>query len=142
MTVPTRYCLGFVFSPDRGRVLLIRKRRPAWQAGRLNGIGGHCLDTESMDQTMRREAGEEAGIGWLHWAQNGFLNGERFTIGIFYAVLHGHFPTVSPTDEELVVVNTAKIDAADTVAHVAAIVDHIVDASRRGVLPAWRVWRA
>jgi 8-oxo-dGTP diphosphatase len=34
------YACGFLFSLDRTRVLLIRKRRPAWQAGRLNGVGG------------------------------------------------------------------------------------------------------
>lgn len=31
------YVLGFAFTPD-GRVALIQKKRPAWQAGRLNGI--------------------------------------------------------------------------------------------------------
>ena len=34
------YVCGLLFSVDRTRVLLIRKRRPAWQAGRLNGVGG------------------------------------------------------------------------------------------------------
>ena len=34
------YACGFLFSQDRTRVVLIRKRRPAWQAGKLNGVGG------------------------------------------------------------------------------------------------------
>src|SRR5690349_13991679 len=33
------YALGFLFD-GTGRVVLIRKRRPAWQAGLLNGVGG------------------------------------------------------------------------------------------------------
>ena len=36
-----QYVCGFLFSRDRARVLLIRKRRPAWQAGKLNGLGGN-----------------------------------------------------------------------------------------------------
>ena len=37
----TRYVAGFLVSDDRYYVALIRKKRPAWQEGRLNGIGGH-----------------------------------------------------------------------------------------------------
>ena len=39
------YVCGFLFSPDRKKVLLIRKRRPAWQAGKLNGVGGKVDST-------------------------------------------------------------------------------------------------
>ena len=34
------YTLGFVFDRDLQHVLLIQKQRPAWQAGKFNGIGG------------------------------------------------------------------------------------------------------
>jgi 8-oxo-dGTP pyrophosphatase MutT (NUDIX family) len=34
------YVVGFAFD-TYGRVALIRKNRPEWQAGQLNGIGGH-----------------------------------------------------------------------------------------------------
>ena len=37
----TGYACGFLFSDDRRHVVLIRKRRPAWQAGKLNGVGGN-----------------------------------------------------------------------------------------------------
>jgi len=35
-----RYVLGFCFGPSLTTVVLIKKNRPAWQAGRLNGVGG------------------------------------------------------------------------------------------------------
>jgi 8-oxo-dGTP diphosphatase len=57
-----RYACGFVFSPDRARVLLIRKKRPAWQAGLLNGVGGKLEPGESSEQAMRRECHEETGL--------------------------------------------------------------------------------
>ena len=65
------YVCGFLFSPDRSRVLLIRKRRPAWQAGRLNGVGGKVEAGEALYHAMRREFREEAGLDlpesqWAH----------------------------------------------------------------------------
>src|SRR5436309_3669493 len=61
------YVCGFLFSPDRRRVLLIRKRRPAWQAGRLNGVGGKIEPGEGPGQAMRREFREEAGLDVADW---------------------------------------------------------------------------
>jgi hypothetical protein len=42
-----RYVLGFCFGPSFKTVVLIKKKtRPAWQVGRLNGLGGHtwCMN--------------------------------------------------------------------------------------------------
>ena len=50
-----RYVLGFAFDPRMDRVMLIKKTRPAWQAGRLNGIGGHIEQDELSCEAMRRE---------------------------------------------------------------------------------------
>jgi 8-oxo-dGTP diphosphatase len=63
------YACGFLFSTDRSRVLLIRKNRPAWQAGKLNGVGGKLEAGESPLDAMRREFREEAGLridDWRH----------------------------------------------------------------------------
>ena len=56
------YACGFLFSLDRTRVLLIRKRRPAWQAGKLNGLGGKVEPGESFHDALVRELCEELGI--------------------------------------------------------------------------------
>ena len=63
------YACGFLFSPDRTRVLLIRKRRPAWQAGRLNGVGGKIEPGESPADAMRREFREEANLDVREWQE-------------------------------------------------------------------------
>jgi 8-oxo-dGTP diphosphatase len=57
-----RYVCSFLFSPDRTRVLLIRKNRPTWQAGRLNGVGGKIEPGETPVQAARREFREETGL--------------------------------------------------------------------------------
>src|SRR5688500_15670630 len=69
------YACGFLFSPDRRRVLLIRKRRPAWQAGKLNGVGGKIEPGESPAQAMRREFREEADLDVRDWQEVLTLSG-------------------------------------------------------------------
>lgn len=61
------YVNGFLYD-DRGRVVLIEKQRPPWQAGRLNGVGGKIEPGEHPDQAMRREFREEAGLDLEDWA--------------------------------------------------------------------------
>lgn len=55
-----QYVLGIVTSPERD-VLLIRKTKPDWQAGRLNGIGGKIEIGEAPGFAMAREFREETG---------------------------------------------------------------------------------
>lgn len=55
----TKYVLGFIFDATAERVLLIEKQRPAWQAGKLNGIGGKIEAKEKPVAAMIREAFEE-----------------------------------------------------------------------------------
>jgi 8-oxo-dGTP diphosphatase len=54
----TEYVVGFLIF--RGNVLLIQKRRPEWQKGRFNGIGGHIEAGEMPGEAMAREFMEEA----------------------------------------------------------------------------------
>lgn len=65
----TQYVVGIIFNEDRDKVILTRKTHPEWQAGRLNGIGGHVEDGEWKINAMIREAREEChgiefGAGW------------------------------------------------------------------------------
>jgi 8-oxo-dGTP diphosphatase len=56
------YVAGFLFSSNK-EVLLVRKNKPEWQKGRLNGIGGKVEPTdETHSHAMSREFLEEAGV--------------------------------------------------------------------------------
>lgn len=57
---PSNYACGFAFRGEE--VLLIKKKRPVQQEGKLNGIGGHIEKDESPGLAMIREFGEETGI--------------------------------------------------------------------------------
>jgi len=54
--------VGFNFSEDRKKVLLIVKQKPEWQNGMLNGVGGHVGEEETLKKAMRREFEEETGV--------------------------------------------------------------------------------
>lgn len=56
---PQEWVAGFCF--NGGCVALIRKARPEWQRGKLNGVGGKIEPGETPEQAMRREWVEETG---------------------------------------------------------------------------------
>lgn len=58
----THYCLGFAFTDHDNFVVLIRKNKPAWQKGLLNGVGGKVEENEPPRVAMAREFREETGI--------------------------------------------------------------------------------
>ena len=69
--IKAHYVAGFMF--DEKDVYLIRKSRPSWQAGKLNGIGGHIEENESPLDALIREFEEESGAKTSphHWTHIG-----------------------------------------------------------------------
>lgn len=56
-----RYVVGLMFNEGMNCMALIRKNKPAWQAGLLNGIGGKIEEGELPIASMVREFKEETG---------------------------------------------------------------------------------
>lgn len=59
--IKPQYVVGFFFGHDRRSVALIRKNKPEWQAGKLNGIGGRVEPGETPIEGIVREFAEETG---------------------------------------------------------------------------------
>lgn len=83
----TAYVAGFLFDQKLSRVALIRKRKPEWQAGKLNGVGGKIEPGETALDAMRREFTEEAGVSseidfWHHFAT---VSGDWGSVAFFRA---------------------------------------------------------
>jgi 8-oxo-dGTP diphosphatase len=100
----TRYVVGFAFCGDG--VFLIRKARPAWQAGRLNGIGGHVEPGEAPAVAMEREFVEETGYHAAGWEEFCVIRGSRYVVH-FYRTQLAELTLAGPrphttTDEEVV----------------------------------------
>jgi 8-oxo-dGTP diphosphatase len=86
-----------------------RKNRPEWQAGRLNGIGGHVegdphwpSTIETADAAMVREFHEETGVQAKpeDWKYLTLLRGPNWVVHCFYAINSDYvMSAVSTTDE-------------------------------------------
>lgn len=105
---PARYVLGFLFNkPDAQvrQVLLISKRRPDWQAGRYNGIGGRIEPGETIKAAMVREFLEETGVAtpmsmWEGFASIGDASSQ---VSCFSACDDSAFRLARPVTDEPVV---------------------------------------
>jgi NTP pyrophosphohydrolases including oxidative damage repair enzymes len=117
-----RYCLGFAFHPVKG-VVLIRKNRPEWQAGKLNGVGGKIEAGESPEQAMAREFEEETGYHTVSsdWMFRGHCVGSDFTIDVFTMVLPQYSIVSTTTDEEIVTQGVYTL-GDDVLPHVEALI--------------------
>jgi len=63
------YVLALLFTADRAELVLVRKTRPAWQAGRVNALGGKLHPGEPAGAAARREVREEAGVDVAAWEE-------------------------------------------------------------------------
>lgn len=112
------YVAGFVFDGLGQIVLLIEKRRPKWQAGLLNGIGGSIEPGESPAQAMSREFLEEAGVtvnpsAWRDIAVLSFPAGRVFFFSLFSGLACGG--ARAQTDEPLRCVRVSELGSLDVV---------------------------
>lgn len=58
------YVAGLMVHPATESVVLIKKRRPEWMAGKLNAPGGKVEEGEFPREAMSREYYEETGV-WI-----------------------------------------------------------------------------
>ena len=82
-----------MFDKSMSNVALIRKNKPDWQAGLLNGIGGKVEYGESSKSAMVREFKEEAGMNtsetiWINFCSMSGINNDnsRFGIEFFFCI--------------------------------------------------------
>ena len=102
------YVLGFLFNKDLSQVALIRKTKPEWQKGQLNGIGGKIEPGEDPLGAMIREFREETNYDYVDFEQFGSLYSEEriFIVHLFVgrsSQLNLEPYIESPTDEKPVI---------------------------------------
>ncbi len=97
------YVAGFMFSEDRRLVALIRKNKPEWQKGKLNGIGGKVKpNNEGYYGAMYREFKEEAGIDVVRWRMFCDLFGDWGSVRFFETT--GNLKELKQMEEEEIVI--------------------------------------
>lgn len=151
-----RYVAGFLFSSHMTNVAMIMKKRPEWQKGKLNGIGGHierktqnhtCYDIvcdvggfdpckcpyETPLEAMVREFEEEAGVHVPaeQWEQFLALSGDGFEVNFFSAADTKLLNQVrSMTDETVMVVEVDKLPLMNTISNIPWVVQMALNARR------------
>lgn len=97
-----RYVAGFMFD-TAGHVALVRKNKPEWQKGKLNGIGGKIEDGEKPGEAMVREFFEETGVATTlaQWYPFATLEGKGFQVCFFKG--QGDLRTVRTMETEEIV---------------------------------------
>lgn len=119
-----RFVLGFAFWTDHGvsrrsDVVLIKKKRPHDQAGKVNGIGGKVNDGETLIDAMCREFQQECGIPTepIRWTYFAELVSETVEVACYLTDLKPTEHPQSPTDEQVEFFRVAKV-------HHLPLVDH------------------
>jgi 8-oxo-dGTP diphosphatase len=67
VAVKRGFVLALLYTMDERQVVLMRRTRPAWQAGRVNALGGGIIDGETPASAARREVREECGVDVAEW---------------------------------------------------------------------------
>jgi 8-oxo-dGTP diphosphatase len=123
----TRYVCGFMFSPNHNRVALIRKNKPDWQKGLLNGMGGKIEDLEFASHTMVREFREETGLvtSVEDWKLFLLLSGKDWQV--FFYSSEGDLSLLYSVTDEIVELVTTKPLPTDTIRNLQWIVPFCID---------------
>lgn len=126
-----------MFDASRTRVALIRKSKPAWQAGKLNGIGGKIEAGEEAIAAMVREFREETSYEtddymWSHFLRMGYNEDGGWSVDFFAAI--GDLERIqSPEDEptEIIWLDTITPMRADMIENLPWLIplalDHLTD---------------
>jgi 8-oxo-dGTP pyrophosphatase MutT (NUDIX family) len=127
-----RYVCGFVFSSDFRTVVLIQKRRPDWQVGLLNGVGGGIEPGEEPVEAMSRECREECGIEivplnrWTHFLD---WTGPHVQVHFFFATGPA-LAARSLTDELIGLYEVSDLQALRTVPNLQWLIPLCIQYSR------------
>lgn len=107
--VKTEMVLGFLFSPDSKQVVLIEKKKPKWQVGKLNGIGGKVKLKEPYHDAMIRECKEETGVHVPSWRGFAQLKGPNFLVNCFTAWSPSAFAIEQMENEKPILIKVSEL---------------------------------
>ena len=112
------YVAGLLISDSGLEVALIEKRRPLWQQGYLNGIGGHIEPKETAAEAMVREFYEETGANVTTWKPFCTLLGSTWDVEWFKAFGSCELNTMTDERVSWVSINDILTDQVKTIPNI------------------------
>ncbi len=132
--------VGFMFSPDKKKVLLIEKTKPDFMAGKLNGVGGKMEPDELSIDAMVREFEEETGIqttpqDWSYFANIEVRKKDKtkneWRVFFYYTVSDKIGTARQTTEEKLVIAHVDAIYTYHTVDNLRWTIPFALDPHRK-----------
>lgn len=123
----TNYVLGFCLSEDKTQVALIKKIKPSWQSGKLNGIGGKMEPGESIYEAMVREFEEETGTLVKNWCQYAVMSGQLFNVYCCHATIPDLTVLKTTTGEEVQIHKISDIPSLNCIENLQWLIPMIFD---------------
>jgi 8-oxo-dGTP diphosphatase len=119
--------VGFMFNENGTDVLLIKKNKPSWQYGKLNGIGGKVENNETYGMAMCREFQEETGISWGDWKYVITMGGDDWEVQVFTAKTDDVFDFKQMEDEKVFLIPINELDSYDHVSNLRWLIPMCLD---------------
>jgi len=109
-----KYVVGFLFDQKGRKVVLIKKTKPEWQKGKLNGVGGKIEGIETPEAAMSREFEEETGLfidSWIRFVNLQDEFSKQFKVYVFKAFVDQSIikKVTTTTEEEIGIFNVKDI---------------------------------
>jgi len=129
----SKMVVGFMFNDNETDVLLIEKKKPAWQFNKFNGIGGKCEEGESSEDAMRREFMEETGIEAPHWTYVTTMSGEDWVVDVFSSRSDDVFNAKTMEEERVSLLPVNELDKYDIIENLYWLIPMCLDKLNRGI---------
>lgn len=94
------YVLIFLFTPEFEKVLLMKKNKPDFQNGKLNGLGGKIELNETSFDAARRELKEESGIEGIDIQFIISFGNESWNVDMYTGIYDGDISLVKSIESE------------------------------------------
>ncbi len=124
----SKMVVGFMFNENETDVLLIEKKKPKWQFGKFNGIGGKCEDGEPFINAMVREFKEETGIDTKGWFEVTTIGGEDWEVMVYALKSDCVFDFKTMEEETVNLIPLKELDSYNLISNLYWLIPMCLDA--------------
>lgn len=130
-----QYVVGFLFDEEATLVALIKKNRPSWQQGKLNGIGGKIDPGEFPAEAIHREFIEETGVEINNWTRIVLLDAPHYNLHIFVSRSNLLFNVKTITDEHVGIYPVSEINRMNVIPNLRWLIPFAIHYNNDLILP-------